>query len=78
MMGRTSRKCVGREQGSDFLTPEVNVWGIVKGKSLEWRLFSGGCGQANAIELCDSLKHASYFSPLSWCILSTLLKTKHV
>lgn len=43
MMGRTSRKCVGGEQGSDFLTPEVNVWGIVKEKSLEWRLFSGGC-----------------------------------
>ena len=39
------------EQGSDFLTPEVNVWGIVKEKSLEWRLFSGGCGQANDWDL---------------------------
>lgn len=42
---------MGGEQGSDFLTPEVNVWGIVKEKSLEWRLFSGGCGQANDWDL---------------------------
>lgn len=49
---------MGGEQGNDFLTPGVNVWGIVKGKSLEWRLFSGGCGQANDWDLgfiCTSL-----------------------